>query len=159
MAEKTVKKPAAPAARVIHAGEVAPFSPQGSERDWCSRLLVDDESVGSENLVVNLFTLLPGRSTYPGTHPAPYDEVYCVLRGHGILALGDPSAPKREVSPDTLAFIPAGTVHQLQNTGSEPLDMLTVMPHLPVPGVNSVYDARKLEWGTSFKLIAPDGEE
>jgi mannose-6-phosphate isomerase-like protein (cupin superfamily) len=158
MPDKTVKKPAARAPRVIRAGDVAPFSPQGSERDWCSRLLVDDESVGSKNLVVNLFTLLPGRSTYPGTHPVPYDEVYFILRGHGLLALGDPSAPKHEVGPDTLAFIPAGTVHQLENTGSEPLDMLTMMPHLPVPGVNSVYDARKKEWGTSFKLITTEGK-
>jgi quercetin dioxygenase-like cupin family protein len=49
------------------------------------------------------------------------------------------------------AFIPAGTVHELVNTGDGALEMLTMMPFHPVPGVNSVYDARKKEWGTSFK--------
>jgi mannose-6-phosphate isomerase-like protein (cupin superfamily) len=171
-------KPDVRAPRVIRACDVAPFSPKGAEGDYQSRLLVDDESAGSRNLVVNLFTLMPGKSTYPGTHPPPYDEVYYILRGRGILTLGNPTAPKHEapkheapkheapkhetpkhdVGPDTLAFIPAGTVHQLENTGSEPLDMLTMMPHLPVPGVNTLYDARKREWGTSFRLLAPGGE-
>lgn len=161
-------RPAERAPRVIRARDVAPFCPKGADGDYHSRLLVDDESTGSRDLVVNLFTLMPGKSTYPGTHPPPYDEVYYILRGRGILTLGNPTAPKNEapkhgapkhdVGPDTLAFIPAGTVHQLENTGSEPLDMLTMMPHLPVPGVNTLYDARKREWGTSFRLLAPDGE-
>jgi mannose-6-phosphate isomerase-like protein (cupin superfamily) len=161
MPDDSAKRAGAPGVRVprvIRARDVAPFSPKGAEGDYRSRLLVDDESVGSRNLVVNQFTLLPGRSTEAGTHPAPYDEVYYILRGRGILTLGDPPAPRHEVGPDTLAFIPAGTVHQLENTGPEPLDMLTMMPHLPVQGVNTVYDARKREWGTSFRLLASGGE-
>ena len=148
--------PVAGKQRVIHAQDVAPFSPPGAEHDFESRLLIDDQSVGSKNLVMNYFTLQPGRTTYASAHPPPYDEVYYVLRGTGLLTLQGRPDFRREMGPDTLAFIPAGTIHQMENTGTEPLDMLTIMPLLPEPGVNTLYDERKKKWGTSFRLINPN---
>lgn len=136
---------------VFHAYQVMPFSPPEAAGAFESRLLVDRESVGSANLVVNHFTLKPGGSTETGKHPSPYDEVYYVLRGRGVVRLGEP--PKASVvGPNTIVFIPNGTLHCLENTGTEDLEMLTIMPGPIVQGVNPVYDERLRTWGTSFRL-------
>ena len=137
---------------VFQAKEVAGFSPDGAEDAYVSRLLIDKESVGSNSLVVNHFTLRPGRGTESGHHPAPYDEVYYVLHGHGVLRLGNP-AEVFTLEPDTVAFIPSGTDHSLENTGTENLELITLMPQQLVEGANPLYDARRRAWGTSFKLV------
>jgi mannose-6-phosphate isomerase-like protein (cupin superfamily) len=117
--------------------------------------LVDQESVGSKRLTVNHFTLKPGKSTGAGSHPEPYDELYYVLHGHARLRLGDPPETF-DIEPGTVAFIPAGTSHALDNTGTEDLEILTVMPEQLVQGANPLYDARLQAWGTSFRLISDD---
>lgn len=139
---------------VIKVEDVASFTPTGAEGKYESRMLVDAESVGSCNLVVNHFTLKPGQKTYLGHHPAPFEEVYYILRGRGVLTLGNVKKRKYEVVPDTIAYIAAMEDHQIENVGSEDLEMLTMMPFQPTPGVNSLYDERKKVWGTSFRLIA-----
>jgi mannose-6-phosphate isomerase-like protein (cupin superfamily) len=136
---------------VIRTEEVAGFSPAGAEDSYVSRMLVDRESVGSDALVVNHFTLRPGKRTAPGHHPSPYDEVYYVLRGRGVVGLGDPPEGF-ELEPDTVVFIPSGTTHAVENTGAEDLVMLTVMPQQLVQGANALYDERRRTWGSSFKL-------
>ena len=132
------------------ARKVVGFSPDGMEDTFVSRMLVDRESVGSETMVANHFTLKPGKTTDAGSHPAPYDELYYVLRGTGIVHLGDPPEAT-EIRPDSVAFIPNGTTHSLKNTGSEDLELLTVMPAQMVEGGNPLYDARLKAWSTSFK--------
>jgi mannose-6-phosphate isomerase-like protein (cupin superfamily) len=139
---------------VFRAKDVAPFSPAGAEAAFQSRLLVDETGVGSKALVVNLFTLRPGHSTEAGAHPHPYDEVYYVLRGRGRVSLGDPPA-SYDVGPDSVVFIPGGTRHALANAGDDDLELITMMPHQMVPGVNGVYDERLRAWGTGFRLLEP----
>ena len=136
---------------VFKVNEVAGFSPAHHEDAFISHMLVDQESVGSEKLVMNYFVLKPGKNTDPGSHPKPFDEVYYVLRGQGILYLYASHDPY-DLSPDTLAFIPGGTVHSVVNTGSVDLEMITVMPGPLIEGVNTLYDERKKQWGSSFKL-------
>ena len=136
--------------RVVDVRRVVPFSPEGAEGLYASRLLVDGESVGSKNLVMNHFTLNPGQRTYRGSHPPPYDEVYYILRGRGILTLSEPEDVTYEMAADTVAYIPGGTPHQIENVGKGALEMLTIMPFLPGPGANALYDERKRKWGTSF---------
>ena len=138
---------------VFHAKDVMPFSPPGAESAFESRLLIDPSGVGSTDLVVNHFTLKPGHSTEAGAHPAPYDETYYVLRGHARVSLGDP-AVEADISADMVVFIPGGTRHALLNTGSEDLEIVTMMPHPMRPGINGVYDARLRAWGTGFRLQA-----
>lgn len=138
---------------VFNVKQVKGFSPPGEEDSFVSRLLVDQESVGSKHLVVNHFSLKPGKQTEPGSHPEPYDELYFVLHGCAVLRLGDPPEVF-EIQPATVAFIPAGTVHALDNVGTEDLEILTVMPHQLVEGANSLYDARLRAWGTSFRLLS-----
>ncbi len=137
---------------VIRAKDVASFVPTDGEGKFESRLLVDGQSVGSQNLVVNHFTLKPGQKTYCGHHPSPFEEVYYILRGRGILTLGTKAKRHYRVEPDTVAYIAPMEDHQIENIGLEDLEMLTIMPRHPVPGVNSVYDERVVRWGTSFKL-------
>lgn len=138
--------------KVIKVYDVEGYSPSGAEDKYMSRLLVDGESVGSTNLVLNHFTLFPGESTYPGSHPVPFEEVYYILSGVGELLLGDPG-DRYTVTSHTVAYIPSETLHQITNIGDEPLEMLTMMPFHPKEGANSLYDARKQEWGTSFRLV------
>ena len=138
---------------VVDVRTVAGYSPPEHRAHWVSRLLVDGESVGSRNLVLNHFTLLPGQRTYPGSHPDPYEEVYYILSGRGTLTLGGEGGEVHELGPHMAAYIASGMLHELANSGEAPLEMLTMMPFHPTPGVNSVYDARKKEWGTSFKVV------
>jgi len=135
---------------VFRIADVAGFSPAGAEGMWVSRLLIDKESVGSNQLVVNHFLLKSGKSTQPGRHPNPYDEVYYVLKGRGLLQLGEQEP--FELEPDTIAFIPAGTLHALSSSGGMDLELLTIMPQQLVAGVNPIYDERLQSWGTSFRL-------
>ncbi len=138
---------------VFGAKEVEGFSPPGSEGAYISRLLVDGESVGSQRLVMNHFTLKAGKRTGAGSHPSPFDEIYYILRGRGTVYLGD-ERQAHEIGPDSVVFIPHGTLHYLVNSGNEDLEMVTVMPGPLVEGANSLYDQRKAAWGTSFKRIA-----
>jgi mannose-6-phosphate isomerase-like protein (cupin superfamily) len=137
---------------VFRVKDVVPFSPAGAQAAFESRLLVDQTGVGSTALVVNHFTLKPGHSTEAGSHPRPYDEVYYVLRGRGRVSLGDPPE-QHDLTPDMLVFIPGGTRHALENTGPEDLELITMMPHEMIEGVNSLYDQRLRDWGTGFRLL------
>ena len=134
---------------VQQARQVAGFTPAGAGGAYVSRLLIDRDTVGSTQLVLNHFTLRPGQTTPAGSHPDPYDEAYYVLRGRGIVRLGpEVAAEVFEIEPDTVVFIPAGTVHALENTGSVDLELVTVMPQQPVEGVNPIYDERRRAWKT-----------
>ena len=135
--------------KVIRVKDVAGYSPSGDEEKYMSRLLIDGDNGGSERLIVNHFTLMPGQKTYSGTHPEPYEEVYYILRGEGILRIGGLESETHEVYADTIAYIPAGEEHQLENIGKQPLEMLTMMPLHLEPGANTLYDARKRDWGTT----------
>ena len=142
---------------VVRTRDVAGFSPPGAGGAFVSRMLIDRESVGSETFVLNHFALRPGLATSPGAHAAPYDEFYYVLRGRGLLHLGEP-AETFALEPDTVAFIPAGMAHALTNTGDQDLEILTGMPFQLVEGVNGLYDERLRAWGTSWKLIVDDSQ-
>ena len=144
---------------VINVPSVVGFSPPDAAGKYESRLLIDGESVGSSNLVLNHFTLYPGESTYAGSHPTPYEEVYYILGGVGELVLGGPDGERHRVSSNTVAYIPSGMVHQIANVGREPLEMLTMMPFHPKPGANTLYDERKRQWGTSFRQVAGAASE
>ncbi len=136
---------------VFNVREVAGFSPAHHEDAFVSHMLVDQESVGSERLVMNYFALKPGKSTPPGSHPKPFDEIYYILRGQGILYLNESRDP-HDLIPDTVAFIPGGTLHSVVNTGLVDLEMITVMPGPLIEGANPLYDERKKRWGSSFKF-------
>jgi mannose-6-phosphate isomerase-like protein (cupin superfamily) len=141
--------------KVVKVSEIMGFSPFGSEGNYVSKLLIESEGVGSSRLMVTHATAKPGMTPYePSAHPAPYDEVYYILRGQGRVEF-DGGKECYDVAPDTAVFIPAETIHTIINTGTEPLEFLGIMPMIPKKeGVNSVYDERIKVWGTPFRKVA-----
>lgn len=133
--------------------EVVGFSPSGAKDTFISRMLIDGESVGAKRLSLNHFVLRPGKDTGGGKHPYPYEEIYYILRGRGILTVGDKTC---KVGPDTVAYISYEEYHKLENIGDTDLEILTVWS-LPIKeGANPIYDARKRLWGTSFKKVVAE---
>ena len=61
-----------------------------------------------------------GRKTLPHKHLLT-EEVYYITQGHGLMQLGESSFEVK--SGDTICITP-GTVHGLENLGSEPLVLL-----------------------------------
>ena len=139
--------------RIVRAGEVKPYLPEGMGGAYASRLLVDSEGVGSTRLQVVHATLKPGCTPGEGgAHPVPYDEAYYILRGQGLMEF-DEGAEAYPVGPDAAIYIPGGTWHRITNTGEDDLEFLTLWPLAPDrEGINGVYDGRKRAWGTSFRL-------
>lgn len=137
---------------IINVFDVVGFSPNGVEKDgFQSRMLIDEESVGSKHLLMSHYTLKKGRENIAGTHRAPYDEIYYILKGHAVLYIGDPSK-KYSLGPNTSVFIPSGTKHGLKNIGNEDFELLGIFA-LPIEeGINPIYDARKKQWGKTFKI-------
>ena len=136
--------------RVFKVKDVAGFSLPGQEDTYISRMLIDEESVGAKKINLNHGTLKPGKNTGGGKHPCPYEEIYYILRGEGLLTIGEKTY---KVGPDTVAYIPCEEFHRLENTGDTDLEILTIWS-LPVrEGANPLYDARKRAWGKSFKKV------
>jgi len=65
-------------------------------------------------------TLPPGAATTAHYHPKA-EEIYYILQGTGRMRVGDEI---RDVGPLDAIAIPPGAVHQLTNTGPDPLVLL-----------------------------------
>ena len=146
---------------VYNVSQVKSFSPEGKEDSYSSRLLVDKESVGSEIMVMNEFTLKAGKQTYEGNHGDGFDEIYYLLEGRVLLYLqemGTSNYKEYNFHKGSYAFIKGGRGHYMVNPYDEEAVLLTIMSKYPNKGVNSVYDERKVKWGTSFRLENPEKE-
>ena len=135
---------------VFHTKDVVGFTTDDDM--YVSRMLIDATNSGSEKVQINHYTLRRGKINGMGSHPEPYNEIYYVVRGRGILRLGNPPEAF-DVRPGHLAFIPAGTAHGLENTGDEDLEILTIWAGPIQEGANGIYDLRKRTWGKTFKLV------
>lgn len=63
-----------------------------------------------------------GAETHPHT-----DQMLYITEGRGTVQFGmDECAERRNVMPGDAVFVPAGTRHNLQNTGSTPLKLFSV---------------------------------
>ena len=65
--------------------------------------------------------LSPGRMIEP--HVDPYEEIYFVLEGNGLIRVGD---EEKEVKPMEATYLPAGIPHALTNTKETDLKILVV---------------------------------
>jgi len=136
---------------VVRATTVMPFTPEGYEGQFESKMLIDRTNSASEKLQVNQFVLKPGCRTEGAIHGEPYDEVYYVLSGEAVLHLADEAY---DIGKDTIIFIPGGTFHSLDNKSqTEDFVLLTIWHTHPEKGVNEVYDMRKEAWGRTFRRI------
>lgn len=140
-----------PKGAVVKAAKVMPFSPAKLKDQYLSRMLLDDESFGSKTMQLNHCTLKPGGVVPVSSHRPPYDEVYYLLRGRGVVHL---DGVDHQVRGDTLIFIPGGTDHGVTNTSeTEDLVWLTVWAGVAEEGVNPIYDMRKKAWGTTYREV------
>jgi len=56
-------------------------------------------------------------------HADPYEEIYFILEGNGLIRVGD---EEKEVKPMDATYLPAGIPHALTNTGEADLKILVV---------------------------------
>lgn len=98
---------------------------------------------------MNEGTLAPGCKTGGGVHEKP--EIYYIVKGEAKLHLDD---DVYDVAPGSLAYIPGGVFHWLENKSTtEPFVILTLWEKAED---NEVYNLRIEKWGKSFKTIYED---
>jgi mannose-6-phosphate isomerase-like protein (cupin superfamily) len=88
---------------------------------WAGR---DD---GLQQLSVWRQSMLPGAATPPHQHEC--DEIVFCLSGHGELHTDGQVMP---FGPNSTVLLPRRRLHQLFNTGAEPLETLAVFAATPV---------------------------
>ncbi|NML16370.1 cupin domain-containing protein [Azohydromonas caseinilytica] len=82
---------------------------------------------GLQQLSVWRQSLAPGAATPPHGHGC--DEVVFCLAGHGEAHI---DGAVHAFGPDTTVVLPRRRMHQLVNTGTEPLELLAVFAATPV---------------------------
>ena len=75
---------------------------------------------GGENLDIAFIKV--GREVTPHFHKKT-EEIYVILKGEGMMRLGE---EKQEVAKDDIIIIPQNTVHALEKTSDEPLELLAL---------------------------------
>jgi uncharacterized cupin superfamily protein len=82
--------------------------------------------IGARKLGYNVTVLDPGKAAYPAHAHKINEEMFFILEGQGEVRIGDQHHPVR--AGDFIAHPPGGpdTAHQLKNTGSGPMKILSV---------------------------------
>ncbi len=81
-------------------------------------LLVTPEQTAGETLTVGHTVVYPGCSTRGHAH-ADREEVYLIVRGRGVVTVGDQSF---DVQADDALYLPPGPYHTARNHYSVPLE-------------------------------------
>ena len=139
-----------PKGKVVKIHKVMPFSPPGAENSYISRMLIDAENSGSQDMQLN-HGILKGGCFTPGAVHEGHDEIYIVLSGSAKLNLDN---VEYDIEKGSVVFIPGGAFHALVNKSqTEDFEIITVWAGTPRPGANEVYDLRKKAWGTTYREI------
>lgn len=80
------------------------------------------------NLQVTVMSLNVGEDIGLEVHPH-VDQFICIEEGHGLTQMGptrDYLNYQRHVAEDTAIMVPAGTWHNVTNTGDKPLKLYTI---------------------------------
>lgn len=80
----------------------------------------------SQDAVVSVMTLEPGKSLKP--HTSPVDVVFFVLMGSGVVQIGD---EKQEVGKHTLIESPREILHGWENHTDQPLRFVLIKAPRP----------------------------
>lgn len=133
---------------IWHADEILGFGAGNFE----SRLLLDSKMAGEPCVNVNHITVKPGTSTalinengekYGPKHEKA--EIYICISGQAELFLNGEKIPMRQGS---LAYIPGGCRHYVDNSSDEPFCLLTLWPD---EKDNDVWHDRKKAWGEGYE--------
>jgi len=80
--------------------------------DWgLTKNLIGPASTGSKKIKVNITEYLPGYTHKLHVHPTQEEVIY-VLSGKGV---SETNEGKREISPGSVVFVPAGVPHATSN--------------------------------------------
>jgi quercetin dioxygenase-like cupin family protein len=92
-------------------------------KDVSLRVIMGKED-GAPNFTMLLLEIAPGG--YGPDHTHPWEELIYVKTGNGEVKSGDETQPIR---PGTAVFLAPDEPHQFLNTGTKPLEFLSIMPH------------------------------
>ena len=130
--------------QVIHASQVKPFITDGSTYE--SRMMLDDIVAGEHTVNINHGTIKPHQKAGGGAHEKT--EIYFVVSGEGLLRLdGD----CHMVAQGSLAVIPGGCVHSIENVSEE--NELVILTFWMNAEDNEMYVMRREEWGKTFETV------
>jgi uncharacterized cupin superfamily protein len=111
--------------------------------------------IGARKLGYNLTVLDAGKAAFPAHAHRINEEMFFVLEGEGEVRIGEERYPVR--AGDFIAHPPGGpeSAHQLRNTGTGPLKVLSVSTFEPVDVIDYP-DSDKTAYGVL--TIGPDGQ-
>jgi mannose-6-phosphate isomerase-like protein (cupin superfamily) len=98
----------------------APINERGGQKSY---LLLGRGQFGARNLAVTWVDCPPGSVQQLHIH-AGGEQVYVIVRGRGMMQVGDDT---QEVEEGSLVFIPPGAEHAIKNEGDEPLVFVSAM--------------------------------
>lgn len=78
---------------------------------------------GWEGHVMRMFEVAPGGFTPRHQHPWPH--INYIVRGRASLFL---NGSENVITAGSYAYVPAGELHQFQNTGEEPFEFMCIVP-------------------------------
>lgn len=111
------------------------------------------ERLGLTTLGINVTRVAPGKTAYPFHSHRCNDELFFILSGQGELRLGSARHP---VKAGDVIGCPIGgpeTAHQLINTGTEPLQYLSLSSNLD-PDICEYPDSAKIGvWAGEFMYL------
>jgi mannose-6-phosphate isomerase-like protein (cupin superfamily) len=104
-------------AKILNINEIkAKIVPWGT-----TKLLINSNSVGAENLEVRITEVPPGKAHE--LHKHDVEEVFIVLSGKGTHM---ENGTKLDIAPNDVIYVPAGASHRHECTGNEPLKAIVI---------------------------------
>ena len=107
---------------------------QNDESNQVSETWIIGKAEGAQNFAFRYYQLEPGGFSRKEQHP--HDHGVLILHGSGQVLLDKEEYP---ITRGDIIYIPPDELHQLSNTGDEPLGFLCVIPARRVKGGEIVW--------------------
>jgi len=107
---------------------------QNTADNQVSETWIIGKKEGAENFAFRYYQLSPGSHSHKEQHP--YDHGILVLQGSGEVQLGEET---HTISRGDVVHIAPDALHQLVNTGDQPLGFLCVIPARRLKGGRTVW--------------------
>ena len=79
---------------------------------------------GSDEIIMRYFSVKPGGNTPYHAHDFPH--LVQIQKGEGVAI--DPDGNEHPLSAGMVVYVPENEIHGFKNTGSEPFDIICVVP-------------------------------
>lgn len=109
--------------KAFHYAEVSPIEvTEEGASDVTIRWVINAEA-GAENFAMRVFEIAPGG--YTPRHVHPWEHEVFILEGKGQVLGGEEWV---DFGPGHVIFVPPNEEHQFQNTGTETVKLLCLVP-------------------------------